>query len=205
MANRRRQLATTLAGTPLSLCRAEVRGHKWLGIVHPTSVSEGDRWQKAMSFSIDPIAYEAGEWHRRGIVAQGSGGSPVRQSKRQGFEELSSRNVASDQALSGGREHGTARGGVAAGRRKRGWQSAQIELDHTQVRARLFRRDRAVAERSPVRWVTQQPSQPSRYHSATIDRLCRCDAVGWQKLALDWRRGNAEKRSGRRTPARGSS
>jgi len=102
-------------------------------------VAEGD-----VLFTIRPIAYEAARWHRRkASVAQGSGANGPRQQKqrRKRFEgTVVAQLLASDRRFDAasqprgrrGRRCRAAQSGVA---------SAQIELDHTQVRGPPVRRD----------------------------------------------------------------
>lgn len=129
-------LTSILPGRVAAVDEAEVRPQVG-GIILERSFTEGGRVEEGqVLFRIDPASYEASLAEARASVAQAQSQLDAAVKEADRLKELQSRNVASDQALDdavASRDSAEASLQLAQARQ----QQAEIELDRTNVEARL--------------------------------------------------------------------
>lgn len=185
-------LSTTLPGRVVASAEAEVRPQV-AGIIiersfeEGASVAEGD-----ILFRIDPATYEAGVAQAEASVAQAEAQARSATREAERLQELSSRNVASDQALDAAiATRDSAAASLQAAQAS--LRSAQIELDHTEITARLSGEiGRSLTSRGTL--VTNSQAAPLAV-IRTIDPVY-VDVTQSAAELLNWRRGQGAQQIG---------
>ncbi len=186
------QLTTTLPGRVVASAEAEVRPQV-AGIITERAFEEGEPVNEGdVLFRIDPAVYEAQVAQANAAVAQAEAQVRATSKEADRLQELSSRNVVSEQSLdSAVAARDSAAASLQAAQAQ--LQSAQISLDDTVIRARLSGEvGRSLI--SPGALVTNSQSTPLVI-IRNIDPVY-VDVTQSAAELLDWRRGNTAKRLG---------
>ncbi len=185
-------LTSTLPGRVAASAEAEVRPQV-NGIITERLFREGAHVEAGDPlFKIDPVSYEAVVQQARAGVTQAE--TQLRTAEREAdrIRALHQRNVASDQALDdamAARDTAAAAVEVAKAR----LNSAEIELSHTTIRARLSG-EIGLSQTSPGALVTASQAQPLAVIRA-IDQV-HVDVTQSAADLLRWRRGETEAQLG---------
>ena len=182
------ETTTTLPGRVVASATAEVRPQV-AGIITEQLFQEGGRVEAGdVLYTIDPATYQAAVAQADAAVAQAQAQQNAASKEARRFQELATRNVASDQAVENARAAGeSAAAGLQAALAQ--LQAAQIELDRTQIRARLSGEiGRSLTSRGAL--VTASQPEPL----AVIRNIDPVFVDVTQSAAdlLAWRRGNSE-------------
>lgn len=185
-------LTTTLPGRVVASAKAEVRPQV-AGIVTKRHFDEGGRVEAGdVLYSIDPASYQAAVAQADASVALAKSQFDAAEKEARRLNELFSRNVASDQAL----DAATATRDSAAANLQAAeaqLQAALIELDRTEIRARLTG-EIGLSLASQGALVTASQAQPMAV-IRNIDPVY-VDVTQSAAELLDWRRGNTDQRLG---------
>lgn len=182
-------LTSTLPGRVAASAQAEVRPQV-NGIITERLFEEGAQVSvNDPLYKIDAASYEAAVQQARASVAQAEAQRRAAEREAKRLQELQARNVASEQALdeaSAARETATATVELA----KAQLNSAEIELSHTTIRARLSGRI-GLSQISQGELVTASQAAPL----AVIRKIDQVYVDVTQSAAdlLRWRRGDTEK------------
>lgn len=182
-------LTSTLPGRVAASAQAEVRPQV-NGIITKRLFQEGAQVNvNDPLYQIDAASYEAAVQQARASVAQAEAQLRAAEREANRLKELQARNVASEQALdeaSAARETATAAVELAKAR----LNSAQIELSHTTIRARLSGRI-GLSQSSQGALVTASQAAPL----AVIRNIDPVYVDVTQSAAdlLRWRRGDTEE------------
>ncbi|MEQ8897585.1 MAG: efflux RND transporter periplasmic adaptor subunit [Roseovarius sp.] len=182
-------LTATLPGRVAASAQAEVRPQV-NGIITERLFEEGAQVElDAPLYRIDAASYEARVQQARASVSQAEAqlGAAEREAER--LQELQARNVASEQALDDAQSTRDA-AAAALELAKAQLNSAEIELSHTTIRARLSGRI-GLSQTSQGALVTASQAEPL----AVIRRIDPVYVDVTQSAAdlLRWRRGETEK------------
>ncbi len=185
-------LTSTLPGRVAASSEAEVRPQV-NGIITERQFREGAQVKVGDPlFRIDPASYEAIVQQSRASVAQAETQLRTAQREADRIKELHQRKVASDQALddaTAARDSAAAAVEVA----RAGLNSAEIELSHTVIRARLSG-EIGLSQTSPGALVTASQAQPLAV-IRDIDPV-HVDVTQSAADLLRWRRGETEAQLG---------
>lgn len=185
-------LTTTLPGRVVASAMAEVRPQV-AGIVTERLFQEGGSVAAGdVLYKIDPASYEAAVALADASVAQAQAQLNAAQKEEARQQELASRNVASTASLDtaiAARE--IARAGLQAAQAQR--NAAQIELDRTEITARLSGEiGRSLASQGAL--VTASQASPMAV-IRNIDTVY-VDVTQSAAEIIEWRRGNLGERMG---------
>ncbi len=185
-------LTSTLPGRVAASSEAEVRPQV-NGIITERLFQEGAHVEAGDPlFKIDPASYEAVVQQARASVTQAETQLRTAQREADRINELHQRKVASDQALD---DANAARDSAAAAVEvaRAGLNSAEIELSHTTIRARLSG-EIGLSQTSPGALVTASQAQPLAV-IRDIDPV-HVDVTQSAADLLRWRRGETEAQLG---------
>ncbi len=183
---------TTLPGRVVASALAEVRPQV-AGIITSRTFQEGAPVEAGeVLYTIDAATYEAAVAQADAAVAQARALLDAARKEAVRIEELSSRNVATDQAVEAAQAaNASAEAGLQAADAQA--QAARIELDRTQIRARLTGEiGRSLASQGAL--VTASQVEPLAVIRA-IDPVF-VDVTQSASELLAWRRGNSEMQLG---------
>ncbi|TDK44550.1 efflux RND transporter periplasmic adaptor subunit [Antarcticimicrobium luteum] len=185
-------LTSTLPGRVAASAEAEVRPQV-NGIITERLFREGAHVEAGDPlFKIDPASYEAVVQQARAGVSQAQTQLRTAQREADRINELHQRKVASDQALDDAvATRDTAAAAVEVARA--GLNSAEIELSHTTIRARLSG-EIGLSQTSPGALVTASQAQPLAV-IRDIDPV-HVDVTQSAADLLRWRRGETEAQLG---------
>ncbi|WP_422071305.1 efflux RND transporter periplasmic adaptor subunit [Tranquillimonas rosea] len=181
-------LTSTLPGRVKASAAAEVRPQV-AGIITERLFKEGSRVEAGdVLYTIDPTSYEAAVAQAEASVTQAESQLRAAEREAERVQELSDRNVASQQVLD---EAISTRDSAAAALEvaRAQLQSAEIELDRTEIRARLSG-EIGLSQTGQGALVTASQAEPLAV-IRQIDPIL-VDVTQSAADLLAWRRGQAE-------------